>query len=102
MLGFEFDGNLGKHTIWLTEDRRTDILTKFKKWIREVEHRKMLFPLKNFEYILKKLRCAFITIPYGKLLLSPCNQMLGKDPENIFLQHNKPLLSAIRDCCHLL
>ena len=30
VLGFEFDGNPGKHTIWLTEDRRTDILTKLK------------------------------------------------------------------------
>ena len=27
VLGFEFDGNPGEHTIWLTEDRRTDILT---------------------------------------------------------------------------
>ena len=35
VLGFEFDGNPGEHTMWLTEDRRTDILTKFKKWIRE-------------------------------------------------------------------
>ena len=28
--------------------------------------------------------------------------MLGKEPNNVFLQCNKPLLSAIRDCCHLL
>ena len=28
--------------------------------------------------------------------------MLVKDPKNIFLQRNKPLLSAIRDCFHLL
>ena len=34
VLGFEFDGNTGEHTIWLTEDRRTDILTKLKEWIR--------------------------------------------------------------------
>ena len=33
-LVFEFDGNPGEHTIWLTEDRCTDILTKLKKWIR--------------------------------------------------------------------
>ena len=31
VLGFEFDGNLGEHTIWLTEHRHTDILTKSKK-----------------------------------------------------------------------
>ena len=48
VLGFEFDGNPGEHTIWLTEDLRTDILTKLKKWIREGEHRKRVSPLRNF------------------------------------------------------
>ena len=66
VLGFEFDGNPGEHTIWLTEDRRTDILTKPKNWIREGEHRKRVSPLKNFEPIFAKLRYAFITIPDGK------------------------------------
>ena len=28
--------------------------------------------------------------------------MLGKEPRDIFLQQNKPLLSAILDCRHLL
>ena len=36
VLGFEFNGNPGEYTIWLTEDRRTDIQTKLKKWIREI------------------------------------------------------------------
>ena len=31
VLGFEFYGNQGEHTIWLTEDLRTDILTIKKK-----------------------------------------------------------------------
>ena len=30
VLGFEFDGNPGEHTIWLTEDRHTYIWEK--KW----------------------------------------------------------------------
>ena len=102
VLGFEFDVNPGENTICLTEDRRTDILTKSKKWIREGEHRKKVSPLKNLEPIFAKLRYAFITIPSGKGLLFPCNQMLGKEPKNIFLHQNKPLLSAISDCCHLL
>ena len=53
VLGFEFDGNPGEHTTWLTEDRRTDILTILGKWIREGEHRKNVPPLKNFEPILQ-------------------------------------------------
>ena len=44
-LGFEFDGNPGDHNIWLTEYRRTNILTKLKKMIREGEHRKKGYPL---------------------------------------------------------
>ena len=102
MLGFEFYGNLGEHTIWITEDRRTDILTKLKKWIREGEHRKKGIPFEEFRTYLAKLRYAFITTLAGKGLLSPCNQVLVKDPKNIFLQRNKPLMSAIRDCRHLL
>ena len=31
VLGFDFDGNPGEHTIWIIEDRRTNILKKFKK-----------------------------------------------------------------------
>ena len=31
-----------------------------------------------------------------------CNQMLGKDPNNFFLQCNIPLFSSIRDYRHLL
>ena len=31
VLGFEFYGNPEEHTIWLTEDRRTYILTTFEK-----------------------------------------------------------------------
>ena len=45
VLGFEFDGKPGEYTIWLTEYRRTNILTKLKKLIREGEHRKKGYPL---------------------------------------------------------
>ena len=48
VLGFEFDRNPGQHTICLTEDRRTYILTKLKKWIREGEHRKKGIPFEEF------------------------------------------------------
>ena len=53
VLVFEFDGNPGEHTIWLTEDRRTDILEKFKKWIKEGEHIKRVILLRSFKRILQ-------------------------------------------------
>ena len=55
VLGFEFDGNPGEHAIWLTEDSRTDILAKLKKWIREGEHRKNVTPFEEFLTYLVKL-----------------------------------------------
>ena len=102
VLGFKFDVNPDEHTIWLIEDHRTDILKRSKKWIREGEHRKKGILFEEFRTYLAKLRYSLIIIPAGKGLLSLCNQMLGKEPKNIFLHKNKPLLSAIRDCCHLL
>ena len=102
VLGFEFYGNPGEHTICLTEDCRTDILTKLEKWIREGEHRKKGILFEDFRTYFAKLRYALITIPSGKGLFSPCSQMLVKEPKNIFLQRNKSLLSAIRNFRHLL
>ena len=101
-LVFEFYGNPGEHTIWLTEDHCTNILTELKKWIREGEHRKKGIPFESFQTYLAKLKYSIITIPDGNGLLSTYNHMLGKDPKNIFLQRNKLLFSAICDCRHLL
>ena len=99
VLGFEFDGNPGNHTIWLTEDCHTNILTKLKKWIREGEHRKKGIPFEEFQTYLENLRNEFISIPVGKRLLSPCNKMMGKELKNTFLHKKSPYcrLSATSD-----
>ena len=62
VLGFEFDVKPGEHTIWPTEDSRTDILTKLRKWIREGGQRKKGIPFEEFRTYPAKLRYAFITI----------------------------------------
>ena len=64
VLGFEFDGNPGDHTIWLTEDRRTDILKKLRRWVMEGERRKKGIPFEEFRTYLEKLRYVFISIPH--------------------------------------
>ena len=48
VLGFEFDGNPGEQTIWLTEDRHNNILAKLKNWIGEGEHIKKGIPFEEF------------------------------------------------------
>ena len=52
-MGFEFDGNPGEHTIWLTEDLRTNILTKLKSGLGKDSIEKRVSPLNNFEPILQ-------------------------------------------------
>jgi hypothetical protein len=39
-----------------------------------------------------------VSIPSGKGLLSPCNNILAKEPPFVFLKRNKKLLQAIKDC----
>ena len=34
LLGFEFDGSPGKHTLWLAEEKRHAILATMKGWLR--------------------------------------------------------------------
>ena len=101
VLGFNFDGNPGEHTIWITKQRRDDILTALKKWVREGEDTKGI-PLDEFRRYTSKLMKAFIYIPAGKGFLLLCNQFLGKELPKVYLNRNKPLLSDIQDVCHLL
>ena len=53
MMVFEFYVNPGEHTIWLTGDRHTDILTKLKSGLGKESIEKMVPPLNSFEPILK-------------------------------------------------
>ena len=71
VMGCDFDGNPGEHTIWLTEDRHTNILEILKKWIREGYQRKRGIPFEEFWTYLPNMRNAFISIPAGKGMLSP-------------------------------
>ena len=53
VLEFEFYGNSGEHTIWLTENRRKNILTKLKNGLGKESIKKRVSPLNNFEPILQ-------------------------------------------------
>ncbi len=57
---------------------------------------------KEFESVTAKLRHAFTAIPAGKGLLSPCNWVLRRRPEVVYLHRHKGLLQAIGDAHTLL
>ena len=100
ILGFEFDGI--EKTIWLAESKRDVLLTTLKGWIRAANKGRSGIPFDEFESVLSKLRHAFISIPNGKGLLSPCNRILRLKPKFIHLHANTKLLQAIQECRHLL
>ena len=77
ILGFTFDGM--NKTIMLDKTKRDSLLTVLKGWIRGGS-RGAGIPFEEFISIILKLRHAFIAIPSGKGLLSPCNTILRKQP----------------------
>ena len=100
ILGFTFDGDA--KTLWLEEPKRDAIITVLKGWIRSARDTSSGIPFKQFQSIVSKIRHAFIAIPSGKGLLSPCNDMLRIEPNFIYLHRNKALLQALKDMRTLL
>ena len=86
----------------LEEPKREFLLAILHKWSRAAAHGRAGIPLTEFESVISKCRHAFMSIPAGRGLLTPCNAILRKRPHFIFLSRNKTLLQAIRDCRSLL
>ncbi len=92
LLGFDFDGK--QKTMWLEEEKRAKILTTLQSWIR-LGRLERGIPFKEFESVMAKLWHAFTALPEGWGLLSPCNCLLRKWPQVVYLHHKEPLQSAI-------
>ena len=97
ILGFEFDGNPGAYTIWLTEEKREKLVLTLTEWIRGSKDATAGIKFDDFHKTVAKLRHAFTSIPAGHGLLSPCNTLLGKKPSRVYLHRNRPLTMALRD-----
>ncbi len=75
LLGFDFDGK--RKTMWLEEAKRAKLLTTLRGWICAGDNERGI-PFTEFESITAKLRHAFLALPAGKGLLSPCDRLLRK------------------------
>ncbi len=62
----------------------------------------MGIPFNEFESVIAKICHAFMAIPAGKGLLTPCNNILQMKLSVVFLQHNHILLAAVKGCRTLL
>ena len=95
ILGITFDGT--SKTVWLSTEKRDQILLKLKEWIRGSKQRRGI-PFREFQSTMARIQHAFITIPAGKGLLSPFYSLLAAHPKMVYLHRNAPLLNAITDC----
>ena len=100
ILGFEFYGE--EKTLWLEEGKRNVLLTVLKGWIRASAVTNAGVPFEDFRSVIAKIRHAFIAIPNGKGLLSPCNRVMRKEPKVVYFHRNEPLRRAIVDIRTLL
>jgi hypothetical protein len=95
VLGFNFDGR--NKTLWLEEEKRAKLLTILHSWVWSEKLNRGI-PFKEIESVVARLRHAFIALPGGKGLLSPCNRLLKLRPQVVYLHRNEPLHSAISNC----
>jgi hypothetical protein len=86
----------------LEEPKKEFLLATFTKWIRTAKHKSAGIAFPEFESIIAKVRHAFMCIPEGRGLLTPMNKLLRKRPPLVFLQQNKRLLTALKDCRTIL
>ncbi len=100
ILGFEFDGV--NKMLWLEEATRAHLLTVLQGWIRSSKAGMMGIPFKKFESVIAKVCHAFMAIPAGRGLLTPCNKMLRTKPPLVFLQRNPILHADVMGCRTLL
>ncbi len=95
LLGFDFDGV--NKTIWLEEAKRASLLQILHQWIRGATKGKRGIPFTEFESVVAKLRHAFTAFQEGRGLLSPCNWVIQKRPQVVYLHKDGKLVEAITD-----
>jgi hypothetical protein len=100
LLGFDFNGK--DKTMWLEMAKRNQLLTMLHSWIRTSKRSAQGIQIKEFKSILAKIQHPFTALPAGVGLLSPCNAVLQKKSNIVYLQKNEALKQALLLCRTLL
>ena len=95
MLGFIFDGE--EKTMQLDAEKRAMLLAVLHKWIRSAKRKTAGIEFKEFESVIYKIRHCFRSIPAGRGLMTPCNNIIGLRPARVYLHRNKKLTTALKD-----
>ena len=78
------------------------LLAILQRWLRAARVSRQGIPFEEFEQIIAKLWHAFIAIPAGNGLLSPCNWVMRSKPSVVYLHQNKALYDAVSNTRTLL
>ena len=82
----------------LGKEKREALLATLKGWLLDSSRKKAGIPFEEFESTVAKLRHAFTALPEGRGHMSPCNRLLRKRPEKVYLHRNAGLRQAIEGC----
>ncbi len=94
LLGFNFDGV--NKTMWLEKEKRVALLTVLHQWSRGATKSKRGIQFAEFKSMTAKLRHAFAALREGQGLPSPCNWVIQKPLQVIYLHYNGVLLEVIQ------
>ena len=89
LLGWTFDG-IAK-TIELDEAKLADILATLRSWCRATT-----IPFDDFRKTVHKIQNATIGVPAARGLFTEVNKVLRKEPRQVYIKRNTPLLEAVR------
>jgi hypothetical protein len=100
LFGFDFNGD--DKTLWLEDAKQQALLTILHGWLRTACHTNLGIPFSEFKSVIAKIRHAFTSIPAGRGLLLPCNRLLKKRLQFVYLSTNATLYEAIENIQTLL
>ena len=102
LLGFNFDSEA--KTMWLESAKCQTLPTILRGWICKGKQGSLGIPFGKFESTVAKIRYTFTSIPVGRGLLSPCNQLLllKQRPAYNYLHRNPSIRMALEGCRTLL
>ena len=95
LLGWTFDG-IAK-SLELEVEKLDAILATLKSWCRA-----QMIPFEEFRKTACKVQNATIAVPAARALFTEVNKVIKAEPRTVFIQRNKPLLTAVKNFRTLL
>jgi hypothetical protein len=93
---------MAKKMLRLEQEKKDKLLHTLHQWLRASRQCNAGILFHEFHLVISKVWHAFMAIPAGTGLMSPCNAILRVQPEQVYLHNNKDLRAAIESIWTLL